>query len=114
MSSQGFKSSEFAVVAVAVVFAGLVATGWITPTKVQLATDRVHQTTEAVPALIAAVKELVAGLGPLAGMLGLAWAYLRKRSKIKRDAIDCEITKLEAQRDVGVARAQNPPGGAAQ
>jgi hypothetical protein len=114
MSGQGYKSSEFAVVAVAVVFAGLVATGWLTPSKVQLAADRVHQTTEAVPTLIAAVKELAASLGPLAGMLGLAWAYLRKRSKNKRDAIDCEVAKIEAQRDVGVARAQNPPGGAAQ
>ena len=114
---KGFKTSEFILIAAVFLFAVSIAKGWLTPGKVQDATAAVQQTTEAVPALIAAVKDLIASLGPLAGMAGLAWAYLRRRTKIKlaEDAVraeqaraDAEIAKVAAQKEVALAKLSQP------
>lgn len=107
---KGFKTSEFTLVVIVAVFAVLVVTGWLTPAKVQDATAKMQQTTEAVPALIAAGKDLIGSLAPLAGLVGLAWAYLKRRSQIKVEEVRAaaEARKIEAQEKVALARLGQP------
>ena len=108
---KGFKTSEFLLIVLVAVFAVAVSKGWLTPAKVQDVTAAVQQTTEAVPALIASVKELIASLAPLAGLFGLAWAYLRRRTQIKlqEGAVkakqsEAEIAKANAQKAIALAK----------
>ena len=79
----GVKSTEFWLVAGVVGFAVLVASGRLDPDDIKQAATNVNRATEALPALIEAVKSLAERFGGLAISGGLAWAYLKRKSAQK-------------------------------
>jgi hypothetical protein len=87
-TAKKFLSREFLLIVVCFLFAFAVLKGWITSDRVNSATVEIGKVTDALPLLIIAIKDLVAGLAPLAGVMGLAYAYLRRRS-------DQKVTELE-------------------
>ena len=94
----GSRTSEFWLIAAVAIFALLVAKGWLTPAKVQTATEQVQQVAGEIPALIAAVKGLLESLAPLAALAGLAWAYLKRRSQLKSEAIAANFERWQAEK----------------
>lgn len=90
-----YLSREFVLIVICIVFAYAVMKGWLTQEKVAAVTDNVQKTTEAIPALIEAFKGLIENLAPIAGIVGLAWAYLKRRSdqKITAMELNAEIKK---------------------
>jgi len=84
-----YLSREFILIVVCCLFAYSVLKGWLTPEKVIVAADNIQKTTESIPALIEAIKNLIGNLAPIGGLFGLTWAYLKRRS-------DQKITLMEA------------------
>ena len=76
----GFKSSEFTLIGAVVAFASFMVFGSEDlPTGAVLTT----RATEALPMMIGVVEKLADKYAPLAGLSGLAWAYLKRRSALK-------------------------------
>lgn len=94
---KGSKSSEFWFLVVIALVALAVATGWLTPAKMQGAAARLQETAGVVPDLIAAGRELVTSLAPLAGLMGLAWAYIKRRSELKGKDLEARIAEIKAR-----------------
>ena len=79
----GYKSAEVWLVGAVIIFAVMVAKGWLKPEHVDTATDNIKDTAAAIPTLIASVKELLGELGPLLVAAGGAWAVVKRRSSLK-------------------------------
>lgn len=83
----GYKTTEFWIVAVVIGYALLLATGILKPSHISGAAQNIKEGTDAMPGLFDAFKNLLDKYGELAVMAGLAWTYVKKRSKEKIETI---------------------------
>jgi len=83
----GYKTTEFWIVAVVIAYAIFLATGILKPSHISGAAQNIKEGTDALPGLVDAFKNLLDKYGELAIMAGLAWTYIKKRSKEKIEVI---------------------------
>lgn len=79
----GYKTTEFWIVVAVIGYAFALATGFLKPGHISQAAQNIKDGTEAMPSLADAIKTLFEKYSEMAVMAGLAWAYLKKRSKEK-------------------------------
>jgi hypothetical protein len=97
-----YFSREFILVVVCGLLAVAVMKGWLTPDRINETAGNIQKTTETIPVLIDSLSKLIEGLGPLAGLFGLAWAYLKRRSdqkmgELKEGSSEAELEKLKLE-----------------
>lgn len=89
----GYKTTEFWIVVCIILFCLLLASGYLKPSHLTTATERIQQGADALPGLIGAVKALFDKYAELIIAAAVGYAYLKKRSNAK--ANDAQI-KLKA------------------
>jgi hypothetical protein len=83
----GYKTTEFWIVVVVIAYALTLATGILKPSHISGAAQNIKEGTDALPGLMDAFKNLLDKYGELAVMAGLAWTYIKKRSKEKIEVL---------------------------
>jgi hypothetical protein len=90
----GIKSSEFIAILIFVGYMALSTFKVVSPGKAAAIDIGINVATDAVPAIMTTVQKIVNQFGDQTLLGGIVWAYLKRRSGLKKE--DIELQKLNA------------------